>query len=201
MIHVCRNGFCWVEGKSHFTPMHFYASKFKMIDPWRTILNVPWKMPFTLAQTSRTTQQAQRIPEEQPFSEMNFSKQLCVSLWIEAMLRKEKLASVLPSTFKPTPKVHVRGAASRFEFWVPKKRRSIARRASKTTKGAKGRRKFWDIKNNEAAKTSQDEKIEGNRFEFSLWMVFGTQRLAFLKERLSELTLIPWISSCPFMMY
>jgi len=47
------------------------------------------------------------------------------------------------------------------------------------------------MKNKEAAKTSQDEKIEGNRFEFSLWMVFGTQRLAFLKERLSELTLLP----------
>ena len=107
-------------------------------------------------------------PKEPPFSEMNFSKQLCVSLWIETILRKEKLASVLPSTCKPTPKGHVRGAASRFEFWVPKKRRSIARRASKTTKGAKDRRKFWDMKTNEGSKnlTEQDARMDGTDGRF-----------------------------------
>lgn len=60
------------------------------------------------------------------------------------------------------------GAASRFEFWVPKKRRSIARRASKTTKGAKDRRKFWGMKTNEGSKnlTEQDARMDGTDGRF-----------------------------------
>lgn len=88
---------------------------------------------------------AQRIPKEQPFSEMNFSKQLCVSLWIETILRKEKLQVSCHPPLSQHLKVMSVGLPVDLNFESPKKRRSIARRASKTTKGAKGGRKFWDV--------------------------------------------------------
>lgn len=75
---------------------------------------------------------------------------------------------VLPSTFKLTPKGHVRGAASRFEFWVPKKTEVNCQKSFKNHEMCQGPEKVlghekkWGSKN----LTEQDARMDGTDGRF-----------------------------------